>query len=325
MKFFIKTFCFFTIILLFSCTKKGKDGSSLFSLLNVEQSGIDFKNTITESDSMNIIDYEYIYNGGGVALADFDNDGLEDVVFTGNMVESKIYKNKSKLQFEDITQGSGFSTKGRWCTGIAVADVNQDGKKDIYVTASTHKNPEDRKNMLFINQTENGKISFKESASEYGIADTSYTTNATFFDYDNDGDLDLFIINNKMDKNDFARYTNKEVLNSPKVDKLFQNNWDSLKGHPFFKDVSQSAGIVEAGYSLGFNVFDINKDGYKDIYVTNDFLSNDVLYINNKNGTFSDATDKYGLKKLNSFSTGASFGDVNADGYPDIYVGNYFI
>ncbi len=317
MKFFIKTFCFFTIIFLFSCTKKGKDGSSLFSLLNVEQSGIDFKNTITESDSMNIIDYEYIYNGGGVALADFDNDGLEDVVFTGNMVESKIYKNKSKLQFEDITQGSGFSTKGRWCTGIAVADVNQDGKKDIYVTASTHKNPEDRKNMLFINQTENGKISFKESASEYGIADTSYTTNATFFDYDNDGDLDLFIINNKMDKNDFARYTNKEVLNSPKVDKLFQNNWDSLKGHPFFTDVSQSAGIVEAGYSLGFNVFDINKDGYKDIYVTNDFLSNDVLYINNKNGTFSNKINEY-FNHTSFSAMGIDVADFNNDALQDV-------
>ena len=151
MKFFIKTFCFFTIIFLFSCTKKGKDGSSLFSLLNVEQSGIDFKNTITESDSMNIIDYEYIYNGGGVALADFDNDGLEDVVFTGNMVESKIYKNKSKLQFEDITQGSGFSTKGRWCTGIAVADVNQDGIAKICCSSTKLKMAKSASKNLHLN------------------------------------------------------------------------------------------------------------------------------------------------------------------------------
>ncbi|MCB0647037.1 MAG: VCBS repeat-containing protein [Saprospiraceae bacterium] len=318
MNFKTKAFCLFAATILVSCSDKSEKVAQLFTLLPQEETGVDFSNVITETDSMNIIDYEYIYNGGGVALADFNNDGLEEIVFTGNMVPARIYKNLGNLKFEDITESSLLNTNGFWCTGINIADVNQDGLKDIYITTSTYQEPDRRKNFLFINESNGDEIKFSEQADEYAVADTSYTTNSVFFDYDNDGDLDLFLINNKMDKNDFSRYKrDNDDPSSPKIDKLLACEWMEGASHPVYKDVSEQAGITKQGYSLGVNIVDLNKDGWKDIYITNDFLSNDVLYINNGDGTFTDQIKEYFNHTAYS-AMGNDVADLNNDGLQDI-------
>ena len=191
----------FIAIVLFgtwSCGTKGTSPDSLFTLLDPEDAGISFSNDITESESLNILEYEYIYNGGGVALADFDNDGLADVFFTGNMVDNALYRNTGSMNFEDISESAGILGEGRWCSGASVVDINQDGLMDIYVSVGTPLNHDLRANLLYINVSAGDEIRFEERAAEYGIADTSYSVNAAFFDYDNDKDLDLFVITNQM-------------------------------------------------------------------------------------------------------------------------------
>lgn len=313
MKPFLTVFVFLTV--LSSCSKKE---NTLFTSLSPETTNVHFNNVITESDSMNILDYEYIYNGGGVALADFDNDGLDEIFFTGNMVSNALYHNKGNLEFEDISKSSNIFRNGIWSTGVSIVDINQDGLKDIYVTVSTLKEAGHRKNLLYINESRNKKISFSEQAEKYGIADTSYTMNSAFFDYDNDGDLDLFIINNRMDKNDISKYRRAaNDIKSGKVDKLFRNDFNDSLGHAFFTDVSQQAGIIYEGYSLGLNICDINNDGWKDIYISNDFLSNDLLYINNQDGTFSNKLKDY-LNHTCYSAMGNDVVDINNDALPDI-------
>ena len=304
------------LCIVFSSCKSKDD--TLFKLLDSKDTNITFNNLITESDSMNILDYEYIYNGGGVALADFNNDGLDEVFFTGNMVSNALYLNKGKMKFEDISKSSKIYKENVWCTGVNIVDINQDGLKDIYVTVSTHKKADHRKNLLYVNESKNNQIIFSEKAKEYGIADTSYTMNSAFFDYDNDGDLDLFIINNRMDKNDISRYSRPiNDVRSGKVDKLFRNDFNDSLGHAYFTDVSQEACIIFEGYSLGINICDINKDGWKDIYICNDFLSNDLLYINNQNGTFSNKINDY-VNHTCFSAMGNDIVDINNDGLSDI-------
>lgn len=313
MKLNITVVIFLTALL--SCTKKE---NTLFTSLSSDLTNVHFNNLITESDSMNILDYEYIYNGGGVALADFNNDGLDEIFFTGNMVSNALYHNKGNLKFDDISKSCKIYKEGIWSTGVSIVDINQDGLKDIYVTVSTHKDAERRKNLLYINETKGNAISFSEQAEKYGLADTSYTMNSAFFDYDNDGDLDLFIINNRMDKNDISKY--RRAVNdiaSGKVDKLFRNDFNDSLGHAFFTDVSQQAGIIYEGYSLGLNICDINNDGWKDIYITNDFLSNDLLYINNQDGTFNNKLKEY-LNHTCYSAMGNDVVDINNDALPDI-------
>ncbi len=290
-----------------------------FTLLNHIDTNIDFNNTIIESDSINILENEYIYNGGGVAIADFNGDGLEDVFFTGNMVSNRLYLNQGDMKFKDVTDESGVSGNGRWSSGVAIVDINQDGKPDMYVTATFHQNKALRTNLLYINKSQGDQVKFDEMALDYGIADTSYSTNAVFFDYDNDLDLDLFIINNKTKtKNDIATYKlAKNDPRSPKRDRLYRNDFDESKGHPFFTDVSESAGIILEGFSLGVNICDINQDGWKDIYITNDFLSNDILYINNQDGTFTNKINDYVNHTCYS-AMGLDIADVNNDGLDDI-------
>ncbi len=304
------------VILFYGCKTESK---TLFNLVSSDQSGIKFNNTITESDSLNILNYEYIYNGGGVAIADFNNDGLEDIFFSGNMVANALYKNLGKLQFEDITLSAGVTGEGRWCTGVNIIDINQDGKKDIYVTTSKHEDTNLRKNLLYLNTTNGNTISFEEKAEEYGIADTSFSMNSIFFDYDNDDDLDLLIINNKLlarnDVSTYKREGNSKL--SGRVDKLLRNDFDSIKGHVFFTDVSDQAGIIYEGFSLGVNVCDINNDGWKDIYITNDFISNDLLYINNQDGTFTNKLSEY-IKHTSFSAMGNDIADINNDGLSDI-------
>jgi enediyne biosynthesis protein E4 len=309
---------FIMICVLFMIQCK-QSSNTTFQLISESKSGIKFNNIITETDSLNILDYEYLYNGGGVAIADFDNDGLEDVFFTGNIENNALYKNLGDLKFKDVSSQAKIEAVGRWCTGVSLVDINQDGKKDIYVTTSKHNDPNFRKNLLFINTSDGKNISFSEQAAAYGIADTSYTMNAVFFDYDNDSDLDLLIINNKMaGRNNVVTY--KAARDSKihgTVDKLFRNDFDTIKGHPYFTDVSDEAGIIHTGYSLGVNICDINQDGWKDIYISNDFISNDLLYINNGNGTFTNQLAK-SIKHTAFSSMGVDIADINNDGLMDI-------
>ncbi len=313
---------FITISVLSSCKKE----DTLFTQLTAEDTGITFSNRIIENDTMNVLEFEYVYNGGGVALGDFNNDNLTDIYFTGNQVANKLYLNKgtdpaNKLKFEDVTAKANVAGDGKWCSGVAVVDINNDNLLDIYVCATVKDIAAERTNMLYVNQGvgQDGVPTFKEMAKEYGIDDSSHTTNAAFFDYDNDGDLDLYVLINEMEDIRFPnKYHDKIVDGSSKrTDKLFRNDWDEKLNHAVFTDISKQAGILIEGYGLGINITDINRDGWKDIYVTNDYLTNDLLYINNHNGTFKDQAHDY-FKHTSYSAMGNDVADLNNDGLVDI-------
>jgi enediyne biosynthesis protein E4 len=304
-----------TFLGLFSCNQK----QPLFHEIKSDKSGIHFNNQINDDDELNPLNYEYIYNGGGVGIGDFNNDSLPDIYFTGNRVSNKLYINKGNLQFEDVTEAAGVNGNGRWCKGVSVVDINNDGLMDLYVCAAVLVN--DRKNLLYINQGADKKTGipvFKEEAEIYALADNSSDQMAAFFDYDNDGDLDVYLLINELD----ATYPNafRPIHKDgtwPNTDKLLRNDWnDSLK-HPVFTDVSKQAGILIEGYGLGVNIADINNDGWKDIYVSNDYLSNNLLYINNHDGTFTDHCAEY-FKHTSKNAMGNDIADINNDGLADV-------
>jgi enediyne biosynthesis protein E4 len=306
----------FILALLFSaCDHTDKQ----FKLVPAELSGIEFRNTITESDSFNILTYEYIYNGGGVGIADFNHDGLADIYFTANMVSNALYLNDGGMRFRDVTADARVTGEGRWSAGVAIADVNADGWDDIYVCTTAHPDPEKRRNLLYIHQglNQSGVPQFKEEAAAYHLNDTSHNTNAAFFDYDNDGDLDLFLALNKMNDGKTPNVYKNARKSSERIDRLYRNDWDSVSGHPLFTDVSAQAGIIHDGYSLGINTTDVNQDGWIDILVTNDYLSNDLMYINRKDGTFEDKAKSY-FKHTSYSAMGNDVADVNNDGLPDV-------
>lgn len=309
--------CLLPVVWQVSCTNDG----ALFTQLNAEDTGITFSNRITESDTMNVLTFEYINNGGGVAVGDFNNDSLPDVYFTGNMVSNKLYLNKGDFKFEDVTQKAGVDGAKKWCSGVAIVDINNDNKLDIYVCATAKKVASERANLLYVNQgvDKNNVPIFKEMAQEYGIADTTHTTNAAFFDYDNDGDLDLYVLVNEMDDTRFPNKYHEKIVDgsSKRTDRLYRNDWDPIKKHPVYTDVSKQAGIQIEGYGLGLNITDINRDGWKDIYVTNDYLTNDLLYINNHDGTFTDQASLY-FKHTSYSAMGNDVSDINNDGLVDI-------
>ncbi|MFD1143114.1 FG-GAP-like repeat-containing protein [Larkinella insperata] len=302
--------------------------SSLFSLLPANETGIRFSNQMLEKDTMSILDIDYFYNGGGVAIGDFNNDSLQDVFFTGNLVANRLYLNKGDFKFTDITEQAGVGGAGKWCSGVALVDINNDGLLDIYVGATIRKSAHERENMLFVNQGWKGQKDnipvFKEMAKEYGIADDGYTTNAAFFDYDNDGDLDLFVLTNMAEKYPSAYRKKVTDGSSPTTDRLYRNDFDAKLGHPVFTDVSKETGIQLEGYGLGLNICDINRDGWKDIYITNDFLSEDHFFINNQNGgfdrpAFSDRAGAF-FKHTSMSAMGNDITDLNNDGLMDIVV-----
>ncbi len=304
--------------LIFSCAR---EKTTLFTLLNPSYTSIGFSNRIFENDSVNIIDNEYVYNGGGVAVGDFNNDGLQDVYLTGNMVSNRLYLNKGNMHFSDVTSASGATGEGRWCSGVALVDINNDGLLDIYVCATFKNNPAARANMLYVNQGMNkeGMPSFKEMAEAYGVADTTQSTNAAFFDYDRDGDLDLYVLVDRLEPDHYPNKYKYTVTDgsSPGTGRLYRNDWsDSLK-HPVFSNISKQAGILTEGYGLGVHIADLNKDGWPDIYVTNDYISNDILYINNRDGTFTDRAREY-LKHTSFSAMGNDIADINNDGLQDI-------
>lgn len=312
-----------TICLLFYLvfTVSCRDKEPLFNLIPSSHSGIHFNNQIIENDTLNPIDVTNIYNGGGVGIGDFNNDGLQDIYFTGNLVSNKLYLNKGKLKFEDITKKAGVEGKGRWCRGVSVVDINNDGWMDIYVCVSMDKNPQKRQNILYINQglDKNGVPVFIEMAVEYALNDTTHSTMAAFFDYDNDGDLDMYLaVNQIMPSNNPSVFRPKITDGSfPSTGKLYRNDWDTVLKHSVFKDITKQSGVTIEGYAHGVSIADFNKDGWKDIFVTNDFNSNDLLYINNHDGTFTDKASSY-FKHTSANGMGQDVIDINNDGLSDV-------
>jgi enediyne biosynthesis protein E4 len=300
-------------LFLVSCNPKQTD--RLFTKLDAEESGIHFNNEIRENDSSHSFINEFGYMGGGVGIGDFNNDGKKDIFFTGNQVSSRLYINKGNNEFEDITEKAGVHTDS-WCTGVSIVDINNDGYDDIYVCVFGKDLLHRSKNLLFINQHD---LTFKEEAEAYGLADTGYSTQAVFFDYDKDGDLDMYLTNYLLStKNANAIYPRDRTGFSPANDRLYRNDGDSAHtGHPVFKDVTLQAGIKEDGYGLGVVTGDFNGDGWPDIYVANDFVSNDELWLNNHNGTFTN-TIAQSMRHQGYSSMGADAADINNDALPDI-------
>jgi hypothetical protein len=289
-----------------------KLNTPVFSNLPAAFTGIHFSNNLAETPKHNVTNYHHFYNGGGVGLGDFNNDGLIDIYLTANQTSNKLYLNKGGFKFEDISKKAGVVGRKGWKTGVSVADVNGDGLLDIYVCYSGNDIAEKRANQLFIN---NGNLTFTERAKEMGVADIGYTTNAAFLDYDKDGDLDLFILNHNI--NVVTNYLDAYMKKS--IDPLSGNHlYKNENGH--FVDVTQSVGIVSnsLSYGLALSISDINNDGWPDIYVGNDYVEEDYLYINNQDGTFSEML-KSTVGHMSHSTMGIDIADINNDLLPDIY------
>ncbi len=310
---------FISIIFLSSCTNKNaRDTETLFSLIPSRQTGVDFSNTLVYTEEFNPYTFRNFFNGGGVAIGDINNDGLVDLFLCSNQQSNKLYLNKGNFQFEDISERAGVSSDSVWSTGVSMADVNGDGLLDIYVCKSGDINSKKRNNELFIN---NGDQTFSEKAADYKLDIQGLSTHAVFFDYDNDGDLDCYLLTNS-----FRSVGNYDLVKDQRniVDPLGGNRL--LKNNNnIFEDVTQLAGIYSSsiGFGLGVITSDINKDGWQDIYVSNDFFEKDYLYINQKNGTFKESLEEY-ITELSMNSMGADIADLNNDGFPDIYVTDMF-
>ena len=307
-----------------SCRTEPSAADRYFELLPANRTGIDFENTITETPEFNILNFHYIYNGGGVGTADFDGNGLPDLVFTGNQVSSKIYLNRGDFRFEDISEVADFTARG-WNTGVSIVDLNEDGLPDIYLSTGGLDCSNSCSNQLFIHQGvgTDGLPRFREMAEAYGLADPLYTQQAAFFDYDRDGDLDVYLLRNAIETRDKNAPTDKSFLNKLSQDRLLENRFSEDRQHPFFHDVTDSTGIGQRGYGLGVTVSDFNSDGLPDLYVANDFLSEDRLYLSDKN---RDSGRYYreasaGLLKHQSYNAmGVDAADVDGDLLPDIVV-----
>ena len=294
----------------------------LFERLDADRTGIDFANTITESDSLNVLNFEYIYNGGGVGVGDFNNDGLPDVFFSGNQVPCRLYLNRGNgdgepLRFEDVTAGSGIVTP-YWNTGVSVTDINQDGLADIYLCTANPRRGQSSPNQLFVNQglDASGKPHFREMAEAVGLADRGYSTQAAWLDYDRDGDLDMYLLTNALENYERTLPVGQKTDGSGRsTDRLYRN--DSQNGQLHFTNVSREAGLLTEGWGLGVGVSDLNADGWPDVYAANDFQSNDLLWINTGRGRFQNRIADC-IRHQSANSMGTDIADVNNDGRPDI-------
>lgn len=304
-------------VFLVSCNPdKENQVDTLFSLIPSSSSSIDFVNKLVEDEDFNIIEYLYFYNGGGVAIGDINNDGLADVYFSSNQGSNKLYLNKGDFTFEDITSKAGVAGSGNWKTGITLADVNADGLLDIYLCGVGNYKGFDGFNQLFIN---NGDLTFTERAKEFGLNFQGFSTHSAFFDYDLDGDLDMYLLNHSVhSQRSYGKISMRNQPDSLGGDRLYQNQLIET-GTSYFKNVAKEAGILSSqlGYGLGLGISDINRDGYPDIYVSNDFYENDYLYINQRDGTFSQQSDK-SLAHTSRFSMGNELADMNNDLWTDI-------
>lgn len=316
---------FFGVLLLVSCRNEQtqKAENPLFTALEPTQTGISFANTLTDTEKINILDYLYYYNGGGVAAADFNLDGKIDLFFTGNQVKNRLYINKGNFEFEDITEKAGVGGYADWKTGVTIADVNADGYPDIYICAVGNYKGLEGANELYIN---NGDLTFTEKAADYGLDFTGFSTQAAFFDYDKDGDLDCYLLNHAVHTSrSYDRVTARNLRNNESGDYLFRNETipsKDLKGQKpakIFTNVSEQAGIFGAamGYGLGIVVADLNNDGWEDLYIGNDFHEDDYYYINNRNGTFTESL-KGAFGHISRFTMGCDAADLNNDGYIDL-------
>ncbi len=292
----------------------GGGQGTLFELMPAARTGIDFENRLEYDRKFNIYTYRNFYNGGGVALGDVNNDGWIDIYFTANMHPNRLYLNRGGWRFEDVTEQAGVGGTRAWSTGVSMADVNGDGWLDIYVCNSGDVAGDDKENELFIN---NGDGTFTEQAHQWGIADRGFSTHAAFFDYDKDGDLDMYLLNNSYRAiGSFnLRQNERPIRDSVGGDKLYRNEGDH------FVDVSEEAGIYGSiiGFGLGVTVGDIDRDGWQDIYVSNDFFERDYIYMNNGDGTFREVLPRQ-MRSISGASMGADMADINHDGWPEIFV-----
>ena len=320
---------FHTFLMLMIASCNNKSGSNekdqvkpLFTLLPADSTHINFINQLSEGPNTNVLIYEYFYNGAGVAIGDINGDNLEDIYFTGNMSDNKLYLNKGNMHFDDITSSAGVMNRAApWRTGVTIADVNGDGKRDIFVSYSGKVRGENRISQLFINQGNdaNNIPHFNEEAQQYGLADSSYNTQAYFFDYDRDGDLDMLALNHNPN--------NLPVLDEPSTEALLKEQNKNIgirlfkNNNNHFEDVTLKSGISSSvlTYGLGAGIADLNMDGWPDIYVANDYSVPDFLYINNKNGTFTDKI-KSTIGHTSKSSMGNNVSDINNDGLLDIFV-----
>jgi hypothetical protein len=317
MRYFVYLLFLVLSFITFSCKK-----APLFEQIPSSSSGVHFNNLLTENDSINPLDMVNIYNGGGVGIGDFNNDGLPDIYFTGNMVSNKLYLNKGDFKFEDVTSKAGVSGMGRWGRGVSIIDINNDGLMDIYVCNTISKDSLKRRNFLYINQglDKGGIPHFRDMASAYGLDIHVQSTMASFFDMDNDGDLDMYLTVNEAAANDNPSRFRPIIKDGThrSTGRLYRNDWDAKLNQPVFHNVSMQAGIKIEGYGHATTIADINRDGWKDIYVTNDFLSNNILYINNHNGTFTDRSKEY-FKHTSANAMGQDIEDINNDGLADVF------
>jgi hypothetical protein len=284
----------------------------MFRQISPEQSGVTFTNTIEETAQFNHLRWSHMYTGGGVGIIDVNNDGLQDIYFTGNLVPDRLYLNKGNLQFEDITKSAGILDDGRWSSGVAIGDVNQDGFQDIYVSRTGWEGPTQRQNLLYVNNRNGG---FTEQSKKFGVADMGYSTQATFVDIDNDGDLDLFVGNEPPDKRQEynPRFKNQLTYENTS-DHLYENTGDFK-----FKDITKAAGLHTYSFTLNAVASDINDDGYMDFYVSNDYEEPDYIWINNKNKTFTNKMESM-LNHTSQYAMGSDIADFNNDGLVDFAV-----
>src|SRR5580765_2191886 len=308
----------FGIILFGACHTADKSVPALFEVLDHEKTGLNFTNKLHPTEEFNVLSYMYFYNGGGVGAGDFNNDGKIDLFFAANQERNKLFLNTGNLQFKDVTIPAGIPDDGGWSTGVSVVDINNDGLLDIYVCRVGNHETLHSHNQLLICQgiDKNGTPSYKDQAKEYGLDFSGFSTQALFFDYDMDGDLDMYLLNHSIHQNGTfgQRNAKLETYNPLSGDRLYRND-----GGNKFTDVTQSSGIHSSviGYGLGIVAADINLDGYPDLYVGNDFHENDYLYINKHNGTFSDELNDR-MMHTSQYTMGVDVADINNDGYSEI-------
>ena len=318
MKYLKQILLFFSLIsLLVSCQEDRDAFNSIpFVTLGADQTGISFSNQLTYSTGLNIIEYLYYYNGGGVAVGDINNDGLEDLYFTANQLPDRLYLNKGNLTFEDISVSAGLDMEATWSNGVSMEDVNNDGFLDIYVTKVGLFNKNGSHNMLYLN---NGDNSFTEQSEAYGLNFSGFSTQATFFDYDRDGDLDMYLLNHGIHSiRSYGTTEKRSEKDSLSGDRFYENKLN--EGKAFFEEVTEAANILSSplGYGLAITASDINADGWMDLYVGNDFHENDYIYINNKDKTFTESSSTY-INHSSRFTMGVDFADMNNDGLFDVF------